>query len=891
MPDTNHTQASPPTIYLRDYQPPAWLVDTVDLQFVLNDTATEVTSSLALRRNPLSSSQALVLDGDGLELTAISLNGQLLEPAQYELSQSSLTLHDLPDECAITTVTRLNPAANTSLMGLYLSSGNFCTQCEAEGFRKITFFPDRPDVLSTFTVTILADKAKYPVLLSNGNPGQSGDAEPDEQGNPRHYAVWHDPHPKPSYLFALVAGNLARIHDEFTTQSGKLVDLNIYVEPHNSDKCEHAMRSVISAMRWDEQTYGREYDLDVFNIVAVDDFNMGAMENKGLNVFNSKYVLARPDTATDADYQGIEGVIGHEYFHNWSGNRVTCRDWFQLSLKEGFTVFRDQEFSADMSARGIKRIQDVNMLRSHQFREDAGPMAHPIRPDQYVEINNFYTLTIYEKGAEVVRMLYHLLGPELFRKGTDLYFERHDGQAVTTDDFVSALEDASGQDLTQFRLWYSTAGTPELTVSEDFDAAASTYSLSIEQHTPDTPGQKNKPPLHIPLSMGLLDTSGKDLAPVLVGETGNNETTRVLHLKNRQETFTFRDIREKPVASLLRGFSAPVKLRLPRSVDELCFLMAHDTDEFNRWNAAQTLAMKLMTEQFDREDIQVDPAFIESCRKLLADHDIKPALLAEILRLPAEGLLADQHQAADPDRIYHVRKTFRIAIAQTLRDQLLDRYLSLGQAGEYSIEPDAMGKRALRNLCLAYLMSPPRTGIHDDEFGLCVQQYEQGNNMTDVIAALSYLCNVDDPYRNKALESFQQKWHRDALVMDKWFSLQATSELEGTLERVRQLTLHENFNIRNPNKVRSLIGAFANANPHHFHAADGSGYEFVADRIIQLDSINPQIAARLTGVFSRWRQYEPGRQQGMKQQLRRILNAESLSKDVYEIASKSLADS
>ena len=891
MPDTRHTETSPTSTYLKDYQPPAWLVDTVDLQFVLNDTSTEVTATLALRRNPSLSPQPLILDGETLELVAISLNGQLLKSNRYELTESSLTLSDLPDECAITTVTRINPAENTSLMGLYLSSGNFCTQCEAEGFRKITYFPDRPDVLSVYTVTILADKSRYPVLLSNGNPAGSGDAEPDAQGNPRHYAIWHDPHPKPSYLFALVAGRLARIHDEFTTQSGKQVDINIYVEPHNSDKCEHAMRSITKAMRWDEQTYGREYDLEVFNVVAVDDFNMGAMENKGLNVFNSKYVLARPDTATDADYQGIEGVIGHEYFHNWSGNRVTCRDWFQLSLKEGFTVFRDQEFSADMSARGIKRIQDVNMLRSHQFREDAGPMAHPVRPDQYVEINNFYTLTVYEKGAEVVRMLYHLLGPEQFRRGTDLYFKRHDGQAVTTDDFVTALEDASGYDLKQFRLWYSTAGTPELSVTEDFDAASNAYSLVIEQHTPDTPGQKDKAPLHIPLSMGLMDDAGNDLPLRLKSESEGNDTTRVLHLKNRKDTFIFTGISARPVPSLLRSFSAPVKLKINRSVDELCFLMAHDTDEFNRWDAAQTLAMQLMVEQFDSNEIQVDPAFLEACGKILTNHEMKPALLAEILRLPTEGLLADQHAAADPDRIYQVRKTFRTTIAESLHQELLDRYQSLQERGEYSIEPEAMGKRALRNLCLGYLMSPDRTAIRDEDFTLCVQQYELGNNMTDVIAALACLCNLEDPYREQALDSFQQKWQQEALVMDKWFSLQATSELQGTLARVQQLMRHQNFNIKNPNKVRSLIGAFANANPKHFHAADGSGYEFVAGRIIELDRINPQISARLTGVFSRWRQYEPGRQNIMQQQLRRILNADSLSKDVYEIASKSLADS
>ena len=892
MLDVNRTQAAPGTIFLKDYQPPAWLVDSVDLQFVLNDTATEVTATLALRRNTDTAHHSLVLDGDGLELVAVSLDGQLLDDSAYELTDTALIIPHTPDHCAITTVTRINPTANTSLMGIYLSSGNFCTQCEAEGFRKITYFPDRPDILSIYTVTILADKDRYPILLSNGNPGQSGAAEPDEHGHDRHYAVWHDPFPKPSYLFALVAGDLACIHDRFTTCSGKEIDLNIYVEPHNADKCDHAMRSIMNAMRWDEQAYGREYDLEVFNVVAVDDFNMGAMENKGLNVFNSKFVLARPDTATDADFQGIEGVIGHEYFHNWSGNRVTCRDWFQLSLKEGFTVFRDQEFSADMSARGIKRIQDVNMLRTHQFREDAGPMAHPIRPDQYVEINNFYTLTVYEKGAEVVRMLYHLLGPEMFRKGTDLYFNRHDGQAVTTDDFVTALEDASGYDLQQFRLWYSTAGTPVISVTDKFDEAAGRYTLTIAQHTPDTPGQTNKPPLHIPLKMGLLDQDGSELPLNFEGEgeAQTSVTSRVLHLKNARESFTFTGIHAKPVPSLLHGFSAPVKLDIKRTTEELCFLMAHDPDEFNRWDASQTLATQLMVGQFDSDQITVEPAFVEAFRRTLTNDELKPALLAEILRLPAEGLLADQHDAAEPDRIYQVRKTFRITIGQSLHQELLDRYHSLEHKGEYSIEPDRMGERALRNLCLAYLMSPQRSDITDNDFDLCVSQYEQANNMTDVIAALACLCSIDDSYRTKALAIFERRWKSDALVMDKWFTLQATSELPGTLEQVQLLMQHDNFNIKNPNKVRSLIGAFANANPQHFHAPDGSGYEFVADRIIQLDRINPQIAARLTSVFSRWRQYNQGRQVMMQQQLQRILDSGSLSKDVYEIASKSLGE-
>ena len=886
MPDSQNAHVTPATIYLKDYQPPAWLVDTVDLQFMLADSVTQVIATLSLRKNPDGPASPLILDGESLTLTALTLNGALLDDKQYQLDEQSLTIKDVADNSTLTIVVELDPATNTTLMGLYQSSGNYCTQCEAEGFRKIIYFPDRPDVLSIYTVTIVADKDQYPILLSNGNPQDAGIVADSN----RHYAVWHDPHPKPCYLFALIAGDLSRIHDEYKTMSGQLVDLNIYVEHHNADKCEHAMRSVINSMRWDEQTYGREYDLEVFNIVAVDDFNMGAMENKGLNIFNSKYVLARPDTATDTDFQGIGGVIGHEYFHNWSGNRVTCRDWFQLSLKEGFTVFRDQEFSADMSARGIKRIQDVNMLRTHQFREDAGPMAHPIRPDQYVEINNFYTLTVYEKGAEIVRMLANLLGAEDFRQGTDLYFSRHDGQAVTTDDFVQALEDASGYDLQQFRLWYSTAGTPELTITETHDPSAEDYTLTIKQRTPDTPGQTNKQALHIPLRIGLLDPDGNPLPLILSGESASAPTSRVLHIKEPTERYTFSGIKDKPVASLLRGFSAPVKLNMQRSVENLCFLMAHDEDEFNRWDASQTLATQLMVEQFDNDVVTVNPAFIDAFRKTLLNNSLKPALIAEILRLPAEGLLADQRSFAQPDRIHHIRKSFRVSIASALHTELLQQYHALSQSGEYSIDPEAMGQRALRNLCLGYLMSPAREDIENETLRLCVTQYESANNMTDVIAALSCLCNIDDPARLTSLDHFYNKWQSDALVLDKWFALQATSELPGTLEHVKTLMAHAAFQIKNPNKVRSLIGAFANANPQHFHAADGGGYRFIAERVIELDKLNPQVASRLTNVFSRWRQYDENRQTLMKDALKKILASGDLSKDVLEIASKSLGE-
>ena len=895
MLDATQANADPKTIYLKDYQPPAWYVDTVDLHFELASHATQVTATLALRRNTDQPAAPLVLDCADLPLLAIEVDQATLDNSRYQLTATALNIDGLPDRCTLKTVTEIDPASNTSLMGLYQSSGNFCSQCEAEGFRKITFFPDRPDVLSVYSVTLVADEKKYPVLLSNGNPVATGQAEPASDGTTRHYAKWHDPHPKPCYLFALVAGNLACVSDRFTTASGRNVDLNIYVEPHNADQCEHAMRSVINAMRWDEQTYGREYDLDVFNIVAVDDFNMGAMENKGLNIFNSKYVLARADTATDSDYQAIEGVIGHEYFHNWSGNRVTCRDWFQLSLKEGFTVFRDQEFSADMSARGIKRIQDVNMLRTHQFREDAGPMAHPVRPDQYVEINNFYTLTVYEKGAEVVRMLYNLLGADKFRKGTDLYFARHDGEAVTTDDFVQALEDASGYDLQQFRLWYSTAGTPEITVHEDYNESTGEYTLDISQHTPDTPGQSGKQPLHIPLRMGLLSPDGTALE--LHPDRADNSDTEnhadkecVLQLRQKSQSFVFTGIKKKPVASLLRGLSAPVKINMPYSMDELCFLMAKDPDEFNRWNAAQTLSSQLMLAQLKEDNTSVDERFIATFSETLNNKQLKPALVAEILRLPSEGYIADMQAAADPDKIHAVRNQFRQTIAASLHNELMTRYEQLSQNGDYRIEPDAMGERALKNLCLAYLMSPPRRSISDDVFSLCVKQFNDSINMTDSISALACLCNTDDPAREESLALFHDKWRTETLVLDKWFSLQATSELPGTLAHVVALTRHEAFSIKNPNKVRALIGAFASGNPYHFHQTSGKGYRFVADRIIELDGVNPQVAARLMGVFSRWRQYDETRQTLMKNEIQRILDNKNLSKDVYEIASKSIKE-
>jgi len=879
--------ASPRTIHLKDYQPPAYWIDTVDLVFELREQGTRVRARLGIRRNPdVPVADSLSLDGEGLNPISIRIDERELPDSGYRLDDVSLTLFNPPAQFVLDTEVEIAPENNTALEGLYRSGGMFCTQCEAEGFRKITWFLDRPDVMARFSTRIEADQAAYPVLLSNGNPVDQGHL-PDE----RHYAEWDDPFPKPAYLFALVAGDLKHIAASHTTTSGRAVDLRIYVEPENIDKCEHAMASLKASMEWDERVYGREYDLDVFNIVAVNDFNMGAMENKGLNVFNAKYVLARPDTATDRDYQGIEGVIAHEYFHNWTGNRITCRDWFQLSLKEGFTVFRDQEFSADMGARGVKRIEDVRLLRAHQFAEDASPMAHPVRPDSYIEINNFYTVTVYEKGAEVVRMQAHLLGPETFRKATDLYFERHDGQAVTTDDFVQCMADASGRDLTQFKRWYDYAGTPEVSVHAEYDAAARRYTLTFAQHTPDTPGQTGKPPLLIPVAMGLLDGQGNDLPLRLDGEDKASGTSRVLELTGREQSFTFVDVAESPVPSLLRGFSAPVKLSFDYRDEELMFLMAHDSDGFNRWDAAQSLAQRvilaMVAERAAGAAMQVPDVFLVAFGKALADQGSAPALLAEVLTLPAEGYLGDQMTVVDVDGIHAARESLRAAIGQRFAAQLLARYDALAEQGGYRPDPEAIGRRSLKNLCLSYLMAAGGA----DAASRCLAQYRAGHNMTDVMSALAQIADSVLPERAEVLADFDQRWRHDPLVMDKWFSVQAMAASRDTvLEEIHVLMGHPAFSIKNPNKVRALIGAFAAGNPRRFNAADGSGYHFLADRILDLDALNPQIASRLTRNLSRWHRYDEQRQAHMRAALERLAGAPGVSKDVYEIASKSLKD-
>ena len=878
------------TVYLKDYQVPDYLIDETHLTFELFEDHSLVHAQLVMRRNPEAGAglPKLVLDGQQLELLELKLDDRELGAADYTLTDSHLTLQPTQERFVVDSSVRIHPESNTALEGLYKSGKMFCTQCEAEGFRKITFYLDRPDVMSKFTTTVSAEQHAYPVLLSNGNPIASG----SEEGG-RHWATWEDPFKKPAYLFALVAGDLWCVEDSFTTMSQREVALRIYVEPENIDKVQHAMDSLKRSMKWDEEVYGREYDLDIFMIVAVNDFNMGAMENKGLNIFNSSCVLAKAETATDAAHQRVEAVVAHEYFHNWSGNRVTCRDWFQLSLKEGFTVFRDSEFSADTHSRTVKRIEDVAYLRTHQFAEDAGPMAHPVRPDAYMEISNFYTLTIYEKGAEVLRMIHTLLGPELFRKGSDLYFERHDGQAVTCDDFVKAMEDASGIDLTQFKRWYTQAGTPRLEVSEAYDAAAQTYSLTFRQSCPATPGQNEKLPFVIPVALGLLDAQGNELSLRLQGESAAQGTSRVLSVTEAEQTFTFAGIAEKPLPSLLRGFSAPVKLHFPYDRDQLMFLMQHDSDGFNRWEAGQQLSVQVLQEligQHQRgEALMLDQRLVAALRTLLEDESLDQAMVAEMLSLPGEAYLTEISEVADVEAIHAAREFARKELASALFAPLWARYQAnreVSKATPYVAEAAHFARRSLQNIALSYLMLSEKAEV----LGACVDQFENADNMTERLAALAVL--VNSPFQEeqgKALAMFADFFKDNPLVMDQWFSVQAGCPLPGGLERVHALMQHEAFTLKNPNKVRALIGAFANQNLINFHRADGAGYRFLADQVITLNALNPQIASRLLAPLTRWRKYGEARQALMKAELERILASGELSSDVYEVVSKSLA--
>lgn len=880
----------PQTIHLKDYRAPDYLIDETHLTFELFEDHTLVHAQLVMRRNPAAGDglPPLVLDGQQLELLDLHLDDVPLAAGDYQLTDSHLSLQPTQARFVIDSTVRIHPESNTALEGLYKSGGMFCTQCEAEGFRKITFYLDRPDVMSVFTTTLSADKQAYPILLSNGNPIASGE---EEDG--RHWATWQDPFKKPAYLFALVAGDLWCIEDSFRTLSGRDVALRIYVEPENIGKLQHAMDSLKKSMKWDEEVYGREYDLDIFMIVAVNDFNMGAMENKGLNIFNSSCVLAHPDTATDAAHQRVEAVVAHEYFHNWSGNRVTCRDWFQLSLKEGFTVFRDAEFSADMNSRTVKRIEDVAFLRTHQFAEDAGPMAHPVRPDSYMEISNFYTLTIYEKGAEVLRMIHTLLGAEAFRKGSDLYFERHDGQAVTCDDFVQAMEDASGQDLTQFKRWYTQSGTPRLAVEDCYDAHAKTYTLTFRQSCPATPGQERKEPFVIPVAMGLLDSHGRELPLRLAGEAEAAGTSRVLAVTEAVQSFTFVEVPVQPLPSLLRGFSAPVKLHYPYGRDQLMFLMQHDSDGFNRWEAGQQLAVQVLqalVEQQQRgEPLHLDGRLIEALRAVLADETLDQAMVAEMLSLPAEAYLAELSEMADVDAIHIAREFAREAIARELFDLLWARYQRCREASRstpYAADAAQIARRSLQNIALSYLM----LARSEEALDVCVEQFEHADNMTERLAALAVLVNSPfDADKANALAKFAEHFKDDALVMDQWFAVQAACPLPGGLERVQALMHHGAFTLKNPNKVRALIGAFANQNHVNFHRIDGAGYRFLADQVIALNALNPQIASRQLTPLTRWRKFDQTRQVLMRAELERILASGELSGDVYEVLSKSLA--
>ena len=874
------------TVYLQDYSVPNYKVERIDLIFDLDEESTLVTSTVKYQANNTDTVGDLYLHGEELELESIKLDGTTLATSTYTLDNSGLQLNNLPKHFSLEIITRIYPHKNTALDGLYKSSGNFCTQCEAQGFRRITYYLDRPDVMSVYSTLIRANKEKYPVLLSNGNLLEAGDLE-----GGWHFARWQDPFAKPAYLFALVAGSLEHISDTFTTQSGREIRLEIYTEAHNIDKCDHAMGSLKRAMLWDEQRFGLEYDLDIYMIVAVDDFNMGAMENKGLNVFNSKLVFASPETATDRDYMAIESVIGHEYFHNWTGNRVTCRDWFQLSLKEGLTVFRDQEFSADLHSRSVQRIQDVRMLRTHQFAEDAGPMAHPIRPASFMEINNFYTLTIYEKGAEVVRLYHSLLGELGFRKGMDLYFQRHDGQAVTTEDFLAAMADANQLDLSQLQAWYDQAGTPEVAVSMQYHAEEKTCTLSLTQSCPDTPESKHKKPFLIPIAMGLLDTDGNDMTLQLAGTASTADTlgtSHVLQLTQRQQEFTFVNIDSKPLPSLLRGFSAPVHLNYPYTLADLIFLMQHDGDDFNRWEASQRLAkmilIELLASQQKGEALGVAPQVIDAYQALLENAALDYSLRAEALSLPSENDIAEIVEHADPEAIHSVHTFLYRTIATALRLSFERIYTQLEDKGDYRVNAQSIGKRRLKNICLGYL------GTINDEaiYQLCYQQFKDATNMTDNLAAFSVLLDIDCQQRQHAIDAFEQRWKSNTQVMDKWFMIQATSNLPNTLESVQALMQHDLFDIKNPNKVRAVISAFANMNPVNFHQADGSGYRFITQQVLAIDRFNPQIAARLVRSLINGHQYNVARKTLMRQALKQIKAQQGLSADVFEIVSKSL---
>ncbi|XP_008238922.1 PREDICTED: puromycin-sensitive aminopeptidase isoform X1 [Prunus mume] len=884
---------APKEIFLKDYKLPDYYFDSVDLNFSLGAEKTIVSSKIAVFPRVEGSSSPLVLDGQDLKLLSVRINSKELKEEDYRLDSRHLTLTSLPSGAfTLEILTETYPEKNTSLEGLYRSSGNFCTQCEAEGFRKITFYQDRPDIMAKYTCRIEADKSLYPVLLSNGNLIEQGDLE----GN-KHFALWEDPFKKPCYLFALVAGQLESRDDTFVTRSGRKVALRIWTPAQDVPKTAHAMYSLKAAMKWDEDVFGLEYDLDLFNIVAVPDFNMGAMENKSLNIFNSKLVLASPETASDADYAAILGVIGHEYFHNWTGNRVTCRDWFQLSLKEGLTVFRDQEFSSDMGSRPVKRISDVSRLRNYQFPQDAGPMAHPVRPHSYIKMDNFYTVTVYEKGAEVVRMYKTLLGSQGFRNGMDLYFKRHDGQAVTCEDFFAAMRDANNADFANFLLWYSQAGTPVVKVASSYNAEARTFSLKFSQEVPPTPGQPIKEPMFIPVAVGLLNSTGKEVPLSSVHHDGTLQSvanngqpvyTTVLRVTKKEEEFVFSDVSERPIPSLLRGYSAPIRLETDLTDSDLFLLLAYDSDEFNRWEAGQVLARKLMLSLVadfqQNKPLVLNPKFVHGLRSILSDLSLDKEFVAKAITLPGEGEIMDMMEVADPDAVHAVRTFIRKQLAHELKAELLSTVENNRSTEEYVFDHPNLARRALKNIALAYLASLEDSRCTE----LVLNEYRSATNMTDQFAALAAIAQNPGKTRDDILADFYSKWQEDYLVVNKWFALQAMSDVPGNVENVRNLLSHPAFDLRNPNKVYSLIGGFCGS-PVNFHAKDGSGYKFLGEIVMQLDKINPQVASRMVSAFSRFRRYDETRQNLAKAQLEKILATNGLSENVFEIASKSLA--
>ncbi|MEM1283658.1 MAG: aminopeptidase N [Chlamydiota bacterium] len=867
--------APPKATLLEDYRPLPFKINTIHLTFELDDKETLVTAVSQIERERSAPGEPLKLNGERLKLVSLEIDGRALDESDYSYDERFLMIHETPESFELTIKTEINPSANTTLEGLYKSGTIFCTQNEPEGFRRITYFLDRPDIMSVYTTTIIADKNLYPILLSNGNKVESGDLE-----DGRHWVKWNDPFPKPSYLYALVAGDLGEIRDTFRTISGRDIDLHIFCDKGNESKCEFAMNALKKSMKWDEEVYGLEYDLDIFMIVAVDAFNFGAMENKGLNIFNTSCVLADKSTATDDNFYRVEGVVAHEYFHNWTGNRVTCRDWFQLTLKEGLTVFRDQEFSADMNSRAVKRIEDVESLRAAQFAEDAGPTAHPIKPKSYIEINNFYTATIYDKGAEVIRMIHTMLGKENFRKGIDKYFELYDGQAVTTEDFIHAMEQASGVDLKPFTKWYHQSGTPELDVSYQYDSAKQSLKVDLIQKNPSTADEQEKHPLVFPLACGILSSEGSSITPNVEGARKNGDTV-ILPVSKESQTFVFENVSSRPTLSVNRGFSAPIKVHVRYEHKDLMFLMAHDHDEFNRWDASQELGIRLMLESLQDQSMKVSEDYLEAYGKVLKNKMLDPGLKALCLTLPTEGTLGQRQSIIDFDGNHHVRETYLSRIATHYQNDFIDLYEELSSNVNYQIDPESIGKRSLRKLCLKYIAQTEKKEALD----LCLESFKTASNMTDQYGALRILADYDCEQRKEALEQFYQQWKGEQLVMCKWLTAQASSKAKGALDKTEELTKDVIYDQKIPNLVRALFGGFMQ-NHVQFHDSKGAGYAFIVEQISELDKINPHVSARLATGFRKFGQLDSNRRDMLRKELDVLLSKPDISPHLYEIVSK-----